>query len=152
MRSIRACHEGAGQRPKTFHRLYRERSDTENPFRVGAASATSDFERCQITAQLRRNGLQLVESLCAAAIHWDRSNREIIRWNRAPKCGVAVCPFGELGFDSRAHRCDIREILVVSAKLSSELPHSFYGVEIGAVWWEVIKTKVRFVFLTPSAV
>ena len=42
--------------------------------------------------------------------------------------------------------------MVVDAKLSGELPYSFYGVEIGAVWWEVIKAKVRFVFLTPSAV
>ena len=42
--------------------------------------------------------------------------------------------------------------MVVDAKLSGELPHSFYGIEIGAVWWEVIKAKVRFVFLTPSAV
>jgi hypothetical protein len=42
--------------------------------------------------------------------------------------------------------------LVVDAKLSGELPYSFYGVEIGAVWWEIIKAKVRFVFLTPSAV
>jgi len=40
----------------------------------------------------------------------------------------------------------------VDAKLSGELPYSFYGVKIGAVWWEVIKAKVRFVFLTPSAV
>ena len=42
--------------------------------------------------------------------------------------------------------------MVVDAKLSGELPYSFYGVKIGAVWWEVIKAKVRFVFLTPSAV
>ena len=41
--------------------------------------------------------------------------------------------------------------MVVDAKLSGELPYSFYGVEIGAVWWEVVKAKVRFVFLTPSA-
>src|SRR4029077_17752303 len=33
-----------------------------------------------------------------------------------------------------------------------ELPLSFYGIEIGAVWREVIKPKVPFVFLTPSAV
>lgn len=38
------------------------------------------------------------------------------------------------------------------AKLSGEFPHSFYGIEIGAVWWEVIKAKLRFMFLTPSAV
>ena len=42
--------------------------------------------------------------------------------------------------------------MVVDAKLSGEFPYSFYGVKIGAVWWEVIKAKVRFVFLTPSAV
>ena len=42
--------------------------------------------------------------------------------------------------------------MVVDAKLSGELPDSFYGIEIGAVRWEVIKTKVRFVFLTPSVV
>ena len=42
--------------------------------------------------------------------------------------------------------------MVVDAKLSGELPHSFYGIEIGAVWREVIKPKVPFVFLTPSAV
>ena len=40
----------------------------------------------------------------------------------------------------------------MDAKLSGELPHSFYGIEIGAVWREVIKPKVPFVFLTPSAV
>ena len=40
----------------------------------------------------------------------------------------------------------------MDAKLSGELPHSFYGIEIGAVWREVIKAKLRFVFLTPSSV
>jgi len=40
----------------------------------------------------------------------------------------------------------------VDAKLSSELPHSFNGIEIGTVWREVIKAKVRLMFLTPSAV
>src|SRR5258705_9745150 len=30
--------------------------------------------------------------------------------------------------------------------------HTRYGIEIGAVWREVIKPKVPFVFLTPSAV
>jgi hypothetical protein len=42
--------------------------------------------------------------------------------------------------------------LVVDAKLSSELPHSFDGIEIGTVWQEVIKAKVRLMLLTPSAV
>src|SRR5258707_2465675 len=56
------------------------------------------------------------------------------------------------GFHCRDHRCDAREILVMDAKLSGELPHSFYGIEIGAVWREGIKPKVPFVFLTPSAV
>ena len=40
----------------------------------------------------------------------------------------------------------------MDAKLSSKLPHSFDWVEIGTVWWEVIKAKVRLMFLTPSAV
>ena len=40
----------------------------------------------------------------------------------------------------------------MDAKLSGELPHSFYGIEIGAVWREVIKPQVPFVFWTPSAV
>ena len=57
-----------------------------------------------------------------------------------------------LNSNKGTNRCEAREILVVDAKLSGELPYSFYGVEIGAVWWEVIKAKVRFVFLTPSAV
>jgi hypothetical protein len=61
-------------------------------------------------------------------------------------------PFGKLVFNGRGYRCDTREILVVNAKLSSELPYSFYGVEIGAVWWEVIKAEVGLVFLAPSAV
>ena len=78
--------------------------------------------------------------------------RNNLERTKAPKRGIAVCPFAKLGFDSRNHRCEAREILVVDAKLSGELPYSFYGVEIGAVWWEVIKAKVRFVFLTPSAV
>src|SRR5260370_14600860 len=38
----------------------------------------------------------------------------------------------------------------MDAKLSGEVPHSFYGIEIGAVWREVIKPKVPFVFLTPA--
>ena len=42
--------------------------------------------------------------------------------------------------------------MVVDAKLSSKLPHSFDWVEIGTVWREVIKAKVRLMFLTPSAV
>ena len=40
----------------------------------------------------------------------------------------------------------------MDAKLSGELPHSFDGIEIGAVWREVIKPEVPLVFLTPSAV
>jgi len=40
----------------------------------------------------------------------------------------------------------------MDAKLSSKLPHPFDWVEIGTVWWEVIKAKVRLMFLTPSAV
>ncbi len=40
----------------------------------------------------------------------------------------------------------------MDAKLSGELPNSFYGIEMGALWREVIKPKVPFVFLTPSAV
>ena len=78
--------------------------------------------------------------------------RNLLERTKAPERGIAGCPFAKLGFDSRDHRCEAREILVVDAKLSGELPYSFYGVEIGAVWWEVIKAKVRFVFLTPSAV
>jgi hypothetical protein len=61
-------------------------------------------------------------------------------------------PFGKLCFDSRDHSSDGREILVVDAELSGEFPHSFYGIEIGAVRWKVIKAKLRFMFLTPSAV
>jgi hypothetical protein len=72
--------------------------------------------------------------------------------NQIEKRLVAVRPFVELCFDSTNHRSDIREIFVVDAKLSGEFPYSFCWIEIRAVWWEVIKAKLRFVFLTPSFV
>ena len=40
----------------------------------------------------------------------------------------------------------------MDAKLSSKFPHSFDWVEIRTVWREVIKAKVRLMFLTPRAV
>jgi hypothetical protein len=67
--------------------------------------------------------------------------RNTLDGTKAPKCDIAIGPFLKLGFDDRDRRCDSREILVVDAKLSSKLPHSFDWVEIRTVWREVIKAK-----------